>query len=84
MAARAEMEAGLAALDGRLDQAGDLYPVAIDAWRTLNGNLDVVLTELELVHLLGSDHSAAAGGEEAKYIFTQLGAVPYLAKLEVD
>jgi class 3 adenylate cyclase/tetratricopeptide (TPR) repeat protein len=82
--ARAEMEAALAALEGRIDEAGDLYAVSIDTWRTLNCNLDVALTELELVHLLGSDHPAAVSAKEARDIFTQLDAEPFLARLDAD
>jgi len=81
-AVRAEIEAGLAALEGRSDDAAELYAVAIDAWRALNCNLDVAITELELVHLLGPDHPAAVAGKEARDIFTQLGAVPFLARLD--
>ncbi len=81
-ALRAEIEAGLCALEGRADDAAELYGVAIDAWRALNCNLDVAITELELVHLLGSDHPAAVAGKEARDIFTQLGAAPFLARLD--
>jgi len=83
-AARAEMDAALAALEGRADEAGDLYTVAVDAWRTLNCNLDVAMTELELVHLLGSEHPSAVSAKEARDIFTQLGALPFLARLNTD
>jgi len=81
-AMRAEIEAGLAALEGRSEDAVELYAVAIDACRALNCSLDVAITELELVHLLGPDHPAAVAGKEARDIFTQLGATPFLARLD--
>jgi class 3 adenylate cyclase/tetratricopeptide (TPR) repeat protein len=83
-AARAEMVAALAALEGRVDEAGELYAVAIDAWRALNCTLDVAITELELVHLLGSEHPDAVSAKEARDIFTQIDAVPFLARLDAD
>jgi tetratricopeptide (TPR) repeat protein len=83
-AARAEMEAALAALEGRPTEAGELYTMAIDSWRALNCTLDVAITELELVHLLGSEHPDAVSAKEARDIFTQIGALPYLARLDID
>jgi hypothetical protein len=82
--ARAEMEAALAALEGRPEEAADLYAVAIDAWRALNCTLDVAITEMELVHLLGSEHPDSVSAKEARDIFTQIGAIPYLARLDID
>jgi hypothetical protein len=78
------MVAALAALEGRVDEAGELYAVAIDAWRALNCTLDVAITELELVHLLGSEHPDAVSAKEARDIFTQIDAVPFLARLDAD
>lgn len=49
---------------------------------TLICNLDVALTGLELVHLLGPDHPVAVAAKEAEDIFTELGAGPYLTRLE--
>ncbi|MGC1419187.1 MAG: adenylate/guanylate cyclase domain-containing protein [Acidimicrobiales bacterium] len=83
-AARAEMEAALAALRGDFDQASDLYTVAIDAWRALNCNLDVAITELELVHLMSPGHPSVVAAKEAKDFLTQIGAAPLLAWLEAD
>jgi len=77
-----EDDAERAVRAGRSEDAVELYAVAIDACRALNCSLDVAITELELVHLLGPDHPAAVAGKEARDIFTQLGATPFLARLD--
>jgi class 3 adenylate cyclase/tetratricopeptide (TPR) repeat protein len=83
-AVRGEIDAALAALEGRIPEAADLYGLAIEAWRALECNLDLTLTEVELVHLLGSDHPASVAGKEAKDFLEHIGAVPLLARLEAD
>ena len=83
-AVRGEIDAALAALDDRVAEAGDLYGVAIEAWRALECNLDLALTEVELVHLLGPEHPAAVAGKEAKDILENMGARPLLARLDAD
>jgi class 3 adenylate cyclase/tetratricopeptide (TPR) repeat protein len=81
-AVRAEIEAALAALEGRVEDAASLYNVALDSWRSLNCNWDLALTELELVYLLGAEHPSAVVGKEAGDLFAQLGALPFAARLE--
>jgi class 3 adenylate cyclase/tetratricopeptide (TPR) repeat protein len=83
-AVRGEIGAALAVLEERVDEAGDLYTAAIEAWRALECNLDVAITEVELVHLLGPDHPAAVAGKEAKDILVNIEAQPLLARLEAD
>ena len=83
-AVRGEIDAALAALDDRVAEAGDLYGVAIEAWRALECNLDLALTEVELVHLLGPEHPADVAGKEAKDILENIGARPLLARLDAD
>jgi tetratricopeptide (TPR) repeat protein len=83
-AVRGEIDAALAVLEERVDEAGDLYTAAIEAWRALECNLDVAITEVELVHLLGPDHPAAVAGKEAKDILVNIEARPLLARLEAD
>ena len=75
------LEAGIAALEGRLDEAAERYGAALDAWRALDDTLSLALCELDLVTLLGAAHPAAVAGKEAEDIFTQLGAVPFLERL---
>lgn len=45
-AARLTAEAGLAALEGRVDEAAEAYREAIEAWRALECTLDLALCEL--------------------------------------
>jgi len=80
-AMRRTTEAGLAALEGRVDEAAETYREAIEAWRALDCTLDLALCELDLVLLLGPDHPDATAGKEARDIFTELGATPFLERL---
>ncbi len=81
-ATRLTAEAGLAALEGRVEEAAEAYREAIEDWRTLECTLDLALCELDLVLLLGPDHPDATAAKEAKDIFTQLGAKPFLEQLD--
>jgi tetratricopeptide (TPR) repeat protein len=80
-AERLTAEAGLAALGGRVDEAAASYREAIQAWRALACTLDLALCELDLVMLLGPDHPDATAAKEAGDICTQLGAKPFLERL---
>jgi len=80
-AERLTLKAGLAALEGHLEEAAEAYRQAIEAWRSLDCTLDLALCELDLVLLLGPDHPDAAAAKEARDIFTQLGAKPFLERL---
>lgn len=80
-AERLTVEAGLAILENREEQGIDTFRAGIEAWRALNCTLDLALCELDLVSLLGPDHPDATVAKEAKDIFTQLGAIPFLARL---
>ncbi len=82
-AQRLTVEAGLAALDGRAEISAESYREAIDAWRSLDCVLDLALCELDLVLLLGGDHPDATVAKEAKDVFTQLGAKPFLQRLNL-
>ena len=80
-AERLTVEAGLASLEGRVEEAAEAYRGAIEVWRALECTLDLALCELDLVMLLGPDHPDAAAAKEARDIFTQLGAKPFLERL---
>jgi class 3 adenylate cyclase/tetratricopeptide (TPR) repeat protein len=81
VATRRTAEAGVAALEGRLDAAAEIYREAIEKWRVLDCLLDLALCELDLVLLLGPSHPDATVAKEARDIFTQLGALPFLERL---
>jgi len=80
-AERLTMEAGLAALEGRVQEAAETYRRAVEAWRALDCTLDLALCELDRVLLLGPDHPDATMAKEARDIFTELGAKPFLERL---
>ena len=81
-AVRLTADAGLAALEGRHDEAAAGYERAIDAWRTLDSPLDLALCALD--RAVVRRPGAVAGGEddEAREIFTRIGATPFLARLD--
>ena len=64
-----------------MEEAAEAYRGAIEAWRALKCTLDLALCELDLVLLFGPDHPDATGAKEARDIFTQLGAKPFLERL---
>ena len=81
-AQRRTAEAGIAALEGRIDEAAEIYRDAIEKWRVLESALDLALCELDLVLLLGADHPDATVAKEARDILTEIGARPFLQRLD--
>ena len=81
-ASRVTVEAGLAALEGRAQEATETYQEAIKAWRALECTLDLALCELDRTLLLGPNHPDAFAAVEARDIFTELGAKPFLERLD--
>jgi hypothetical protein len=67
------LRAGLAALEGRLDEARDGYLAAQAGFRDLGLRFEVGLAALEHAVFLPDDPSAAAAADEARAIF-DLGA----------
>ncbi len=80
-AQRRTTEAGLAALEGHVDEAADIYVDAIEQWRNVDSVLDLALSELDLVLVLGADHPSATVAKEARDIFVQIGAATMLDRL---
>jgi class 3 adenylate cyclase/tetratricopeptide (TPR) repeat protein len=81
-AMRRTTEAGLAALEGRVDESADLYRDAFDQWRNVDSVLDLALSELDLVLVLGANHPSATVAKEARDIFVQIGATTMLDRLD--
>ena len=79
-AERLTAQAGLAALQGRGEQAAEAYLQALEAWRALECPLDLALCELDLV-LLGQDRPDTTAESEARDIFTRLARRPFLEHL---
>jgi tetratricopeptide (TPR) repeat protein len=77
------MEAGIAAIEGRTEEARTLYGESQEALRALGTVVELGLTDLDLVRFLGPDDPAAAeAADEARAIFTRLGARPFLDRLD--
>jgi hypothetical protein len=73
----------LAALEGRPTEAIALYRVALQGWRDLGLAWDQAQGTVEMVSLLDpADPEVRAAGEAAREILAQLGARPFLERLD--
>ncbi len=75
------LRAGLAALEGRTDEARSAYLSAQAGLRELGIRFELGLALLEHAVFLAGDPSALAAAEEARAIFEELGATTLLARL---
>jgi ATP/maltotriose-dependent transcriptional regulator MalT len=79
---RTQAHANLAAADGRVDEALGLYRQAASDWRESGVVLSLGLLSTDMaVALDRSNPEVAAAAEEAREIWTRLGAAPLLARL---
>ena len=77
------IRAGVAALEGRPAEALTLYRESLRAWQSLRLAWDHALAAIDAAALLRSDDpEIRAATDEARATLTQLGARPYLARLE--
>jgi class 3 adenylate cyclase/tetratricopeptide (TPR) repeat protein len=74
------IEAGVAALEDRRDEAAAGYRVALDGWRALDCPLQLALAGVDAALLLGPDALPEATAE-AEAILTRLGATTFLDRL---
>lgn len=82
-AQRRTMQAGIAAVGGRRGDAALAFRDAAGMWRDLGLRFDLAICQLDLVtHAATTDRERAPAAEEARTIFTELGAVPFLARLD--
>ncbi len=81
-AVRLAAEAGVAVLEGRLDEAAAAYTRALDAWRAIDSPLDLALCALDRAILRGPDPARGGEDDEAREIFSRIGATPFLARLD--
>ena len=72
----------LIATEGRYDAAAAAYARAFDAWRALDSPLDLAMCGLDRASVRGAGAAAGNEDDEAREIFTRLGAVPLLARLD--
>jgi tetratricopeptide (TPR) repeat protein len=78
----ATIEAGISALEGDIESASKQYNVAFESWRALDCTLPLALAELDCAVLFGATSPDPEATREAKEIFEQLGAGPFLTRLE--
>ena len=80
---RRTIQAGVAALEGRSDEALVLYRDALRAWRELGLAWDEALCGLDMALLLDpSEPEVQAAAEAAREILVRLEAVPFIARLD--
>jgi class 3 adenylate cyclase/tetratricopeptide (TPR) repeat protein len=78
-----ELEAAVAALEGRTTDAVRTYRELLRHWREMEQFFFVARDGLNFVTLVGPEEpEARAAGEEARTIFARLGAEPALARLD--
>jgi class 3 adenylate cyclase len=81
-ATRLTGEAGIAALEGRNDEAALAYRRAVDAWRALDCPLDLALCALDRAVLRRAGPVSEGEDDEAQAILNDIGAYPFLARLD--
>jgi class 3 adenylate cyclase/tetratricopeptide (TPR) repeat protein len=80
---RIAARAGIAALEGRVDDAITGFRDALSRLRSEHSDFEVARISLDLVLLVGADHPAApAAADEARAIFERVRARPYLERLD--
>jgi hypothetical protein len=80
---RQTLHAGLLALEGRAEEAAQGYIAAARRWRELETWFQLALSQFDFAATIGTDHpDAKAAADEAREIFTRLGAKPLLQRLE--
>jgi tetratricopeptide (TPR) repeat protein len=84
-ASRAASRAGVAALEGRADDAIALYREALDLWTELGLEWEYALTALDMLLLVGvTDDDARTAVEAARATFERLDATTFLSRLEAS
>ena len=81
LAARATIDAGLAALEGTGVEAAARFRDAALLWKPLDVPLDLALCGMDAAILLAPEDQPAELVDEARRILEELGAAPFLAQL---
>ena len=79
---RATTEAGLAALEGRREEALATYERALRSWNELGIPLDLALCELDMALLLAATPAATNAAKSARRILAEMGAPILLRQLD--
>ncbi len=83
VAARSALRAGIAALEGRRDEAIAAYRDAVGRYRAAGEDLELACVGLDFVALVGPDEPTAyAAAIDSRAIFERVGARPYLERLD--
>jgi len=80
-AVKTTLQAGLAALEGRSEEASSGYREALDAWSSMDVPIDYAFTAIDAITLLPGDPMAIEAAERARAMLTELGAKPLLERL---
>ena len=79
----ATLRAGIAARQGRIDDAVSEYRAALTGYRDMGLRFDLAMAGLDMAAFLGADVPAVkAAAAEARAIFVDLGARPVIARLD--
>jgi tetratricopeptide (TPR) repeat protein len=77
------MAAGIAAAEGRIEEAAASYGEAIRHWRELSSLFDMGLCELDFVKFVGGERpEVVAAADEARAIFREIGSPALLRRLD--
>ena len=80
---RQTLHAGLLGLEGRADEAAQGYVAAARRWRELEVWFELALSQFDFAATVGTnDPETKPAADEARQIFTRLGAMPMLARLQ--
>ena len=82
VALRRNADAGIAALEGRPDEAAQIYQEALERWSNLEAPFEIAMCELDMVKVLGPEHPDAIVAKDARDLFTTMGARAFLAMLD--
>jgi class 3 adenylate cyclase/tetratricopeptide (TPR) repeat protein len=81
-AVRRTAEAGLAALEGRREDAVTGYERALEDWRTLECRLDLAFCAVDMAHVLPDEEITRQAATEARALLTEIGGITLLERLE--
>jgi hypothetical protein len=77
------IEAGLAAAEGRMEDAATRYAEAIGHWRALGSQFEMALAQLDFVRFVGGERpDILAAAEEARRVFAAIPSPPLLQRLD--
>jgi class 3 adenylate cyclase/tetratricopeptide (TPR) repeat protein len=81
-AVRVTASAGLAALEGRREDALTGYARAIEAWRALDARLDLACCAIDMATVLPDEEGPHEAVAEARAFLEEIGAVSLLSRLD--